>query len=54
MGCKIYKEGKLIPKMSPFLQDFRVMGYMAPYYYSYITLNMDEEDNSLMLYRFRL
>lgn len=30
------------------------MGYMAPYYYSYIIPNMDEEDNSLMLYRFRL
>lgn len=34
--------------------NFRVMGYMAPYYYSYIIPNMDEEDNSLMLYRFRL
>ena len=52
-GLQIYKEGKLIADVSV-PTNFRVMGYMAPYYYSYIIPNMDEEDNSLMLYRFRL
>ncbi len=52
-GLQIYKEGKLIADVSV-PKNFRVMGYIAPYYYSYIIPNMDEEDNSLMLYRFRL
>ena len=52
-GLQIYKEGKLIADVSV-PTNFRVMGYMAPYYYSYIIPNKDEEDNSLMLYRFRL
>ena len=35
-------------------EKFRVMGYIEPYYYSYVIPNLDEEDDSMQIYRFKM
>ncbi|GCB33710.1 hypothetical protein [Bacteroides faecalis] len=52
-GLQIYYEGKLIGDIEV-PKDLRVMGYIDPYYYSYIVPKLDENDDSLIIYRFRL
>lgn len=52
-GLQIYKDNKLIADVSV-PKNLKVMGYNNPYYYSYVIPSMDEEDNSLILYRFKL
>lgn len=52
-GLQIYKDGRLIADVTV-PKKFRVMGYVAPYYYSYIIPLLDEEDDSLIMYRFKL
>lgn len=52
-GLQIYKNGQLIADVIV-PKKFRVMGYIAPYYYSYIIPLLDEEDDSLIMYRFKL
>lgn len=52
-GLQIYKNGQLIADVTV-PKKFRVMGYVAPYYYSYIIPLLDEEDDSLIMYRFKL
>lgn len=52
-GLQIYKDGCLVGDVEV-PKRFRVMGYIAPYYYSYIIPNMEEDDNSLVIYRFKL
>lgn len=50
-GLQIYKEGVLLGDVNV-PKGFRVMGYIAPYYYSYV---IPDEDNAMMyLYRFVL
>ena len=51
-GLQIYKNGQLIADVIV-PKKFRVMGYIAPYY-SYIIPLLDEEDDSLIMYRFKL
>lgn len=52
-GLQVYKNGQLISDVTV-PKKFRVMGYIAPYYYSYIIPLLDEEDDSLVMYRFKL
>lgn len=52
-GLQIYKDGRLVADVTV-PKKFRVMGYVAPYYYSYIIPLLDEEDDSLIMYRFQL
>lgn len=48
-GLQIYKDGVLLGDVNV-PKGFRVMGYIAPYYYSYV---IPDEDNAMMyLYRF--
>ena len=50
-GLQIYKDGDLIGDCEV-PKSFKVMGYVAPYYYSQV-FNGDD-DGELMMYRFRL
>lgn len=52
-GLQIYMNGKLIGDVEV-PENLRVMGYIAPYYYSYVIPNLNENDDSLIMYRFRL
>ena len=52
-GLQVYKDGYLIADVIV-PKKFRVMGYVAPYYYSYIIPLLDEDDDSLIMYRFKL
>lgn len=47
----MYKDGKLMSD-SEIPKGFKVVGYIAPYYYSQIIGG--EEDGSMMVYRFKL
>ena len=51
-GLQIYREGVLIADVD-IPKGFRVMGYIAPYYYSYIIPKLDEDDDSLIIYKFK-
>jgi hypothetical protein len=51
-GLQIY-EGNTLKEDIEVPKGLRVMGYVAPYYYSYVVPVMEEEDNSLLLYRFK-
>lgn len=51
-GLQIYMGNTLIKDMEV-PKGFRVMGYIAPYYYSYIIPQMEEDDNSLVMYRMK-
>ena len=50
-GLQVYKDGKLLADCET-PKGFKVVGYIAPYYYSQIIGG--EEDGSLMVYRFKL
>ena len=50
-GLQIYKDGVLIGDVSV-PKGLKVMGYIAPYYYSYVIPN--EEKEFMYLYRFKL
>lgn len=50
-GLQIYKDGVLIGDVSV-PKGFKVMGYVAPYYYSYVIA--DEKRELMYLYRFKL
>ena len=50
-GLQIYKDGVLIGDVSV-PKGLKVMGYIAPYYYSYVIPN--EEKEIMYLYRFKL
>ena len=52
-GLQIYKEGIMIADINV-PKGLRVMGYIAPYYYSYIIPQLAENDDSLILYRFKM
>lgn len=52
-GLQIYKDNVLFAEVNV-PKGFRVMGYIAPYYYSYIIPLLDENDDSLIMYRFKL
>lgn len=52
-GLQIYKNGVLIADVKV-PKGFKVMGYIAPYYYSYIIPLLDENDDSLIMYRFKI
>ena len=50
-GLQIYKDGVLLGDVSV-PKGLRVMGYVAPYYYSYVIA--DEEREIMYMYRFKL
>ncbi len=50
-GLQIYKDGVLLGDVSV-PKGLRVMGYVAPYYYSYVIA--DEEHEVIYMYRFKL
>jgi len=50
-GLQVYKDGKLLADCET-PKGFKVVGYIAPYYYSQIIGG--EEDGSMMVYRFKL
>lgn len=52
-GLQIYKDGKMLADIEV-PEKFRVMGYIEPYYYSYVIPNLDEEDDSMQIYRFKM
>lgn len=52
-GLQIYRDGTLVADVEV-PKKFRVMGYIAPYYYSYIIPLLDEKDDSLIMYKFKL
>ena len=52
-GLQVYKDGRLIADVIV-PKTFRVMGYVAPYYYSYVIPLLDEDDDSLIMYRFQM
>lgn len=52
-GLQIYRDGVLVGDVEV-PKKFRVMGYIAPYYYSYIIPLLDENDDSLIMYKFKL
>ncbi len=52
-GLQIYKDNVLIADIKV-PKSFRVMGYIAPYYYSYIIPLLEENDDSLIMYRFKI
>ncbi len=49
-GIQMYKDGKLIADCNV-PKGFKVVGYIAPYYYSQV---IDNEDEHLKVYRFKL
>lgn len=52
-GLQIYRDGTLIGDVSV-PKNFKVIGYVAPYYYSAIIPSLEDEDTSLTIYRFKL
>ena len=50
-GLQIYNTNKLIADVD-IPKNMRVMGYIAPYYYSYVI--SDEDQETMILYRFKL
>lgn len=52
-GLQIYRNGTLLGDVAV-PEGFRVMGYIAPYYYSHIIPSMEAEDTSMWIYRFKL
>ena len=50
-GLQVYKDGKLLADCET-PKGFKVVGYIAPYYYSQIIGG--DEDDSMMVYRFKL
>ena len=52
-GLQIYKEGIMIADINV-PKGLRVMRYIAPYYYSYIIPQLAENDDSLILYKFKM
>ncbi len=50
-GLQIYRNGILIGDVDV-PRHLKVMGYIAPYYYSYVV--SDDEEERLYLYRFEL
>lgn len=52
-GLQIYKDGKIIADVAV-PEKFRVMGYIKPYYYSYVIPCMDDDDDSMQIYRFKM
>lgn len=49
-GLQVYKDGKLISDCNV-PKDFKVVGYIAPYYYSQV---IGEKDGTMKVYRFKL
>lgn len=52
-GLQVYRDGALLADVAV-PKGFRVMGYRAPYYYSYVIPSMEAENTSMWMYRFRL
>lgn len=52
-GLQIYRDGTLIGDVEV-PSGVKVIGYIAPYYYSAVIPSLDENDTSLTIYRFKL
>lgn len=52
-GLQIYKDGTLIADLDV-PKNMRVMGYIAPYYYSHVISDDEYENEKMTIYRFKL